>query len=875
MSSVHLFSDRKAVLLLIYIAYTSFVVSEVTTIYGESNCTMPHNAMDKQSNLCSSDRRCICYNDTENHTIADCSSKNITYVPLFDKSVSVIYLQHNYIKNIHNTSYMCGFPKQLLYLDLSHNTLCNLSGNPFVNLTQLRNLNMSNNNLSYIEDIYPPALFEDLKNLTHLDIQANNKSLLNLNLSYPLAIAKLERLESLYLDGIDEGGFPTPFRSLKMLKTISMNGNTGVCNLTNIHEHFFINTPQLTNITLSNCSTRSIEKGAFINLNNLTYLNISSNFRLTFKVLANFTSELQNTSIATLDISRLHCDFGTGTMLFKEDLVGLKSTKLKELYSENNRLVNAEQGVIELLPSSLDFVSLRGNRLSFGCYLFSLFQLPIKVFLADNQYPSHMYNHFKNIDCGDWRAPTSQMGRDPACSFFYNRNVKLGNLPFPPFPVPRYLEKISFDNSVLNNEIPPISLTTTRLTYASVKHNYFYSWVGPVGGLGKLETLDLSFNFCKYVSNEFFSYLNNLKSLYIGNNPLGGILNADYKGLIFGNLSKLEHLDLSSMKIKGLPSHILHNQAKLQMLNLSGNEIVNFTLSFSHMRNMRTLDLSDNRILTLSHDTTKQIDNIKHIKINLTDNTLVCSCGYIDFIEWLNINQGKFHNFEANTCSFQGTNTSFTDFNELLTDLKRSCANHTLLIAALTACIAVSIAIIAVGLVYRYRWKLRYLYYMSKSKSRGYIPLGENDDDYIYDAFVSYSETEGAFVRSELLEKLEKNHHLKLCLHQRDFLPGNAIADNITEAINKSRKTIIILSKGYLKSKWCSFEYNMARMESLYSRSGEDLVVVVMFERVPVNDLSSHMLEHIESDSYLEYTTDEQGQVVFWNNLYRSCVNLH
>ena len=33
------------------------------------------------------------------------------------------------------------------------------------------------------------------------------------------------------------------------------------------------------------------------------------------------------------------------------------------------------------------------------------------------------------------------------------------------------------------------------------------------------------------------------------------------------------------------------------------------------------------------------------------------------------------------------------------------------------------------------------------------------------------------------------------------------------------------------------------------------------------------MLAQIESDSYLEYPDNEEGLVVFWDNLYRACIN--
>jgi hypothetical protein len=64
----------------------------------------------------------------------------------------------------------------------------------------------------------------------------------------------------------------------------------------------------------------------------------------------------------------------------------------------------------------------------------------------------------------------------------------------------------------------------------------------------------------------------------------------------------------------------------------------------------------------------------------------------------------------------------------------------------------------------------------------------------------------------------------KLCIHERDFIPGNDIASNITSAVHNSRKTVVVMSQNYRQSYWCMFEYNMARMESIYARNKENII---------------------------------------------------
>ncbi|KAH3893737.1 hypothetical protein DPMN_017887 [Dreissena polymorpha] len=140
--------------------------------------------------------------------------------------------------------------------------------------------------------------------------------------------------------------------------------------------------------------------------------------------------------------------------------------------------------------------------------------------------------------------------------------------------------------------------------------------------------------------------------------------------------------------------------------------------------------------------------------------------------------------------------------------------------------------------------------------------------NYQFDAFISYAEDNTRFILDDVIPRLE-TENVSLCLHQRDFLPGNAISDNIIHAIQSSRRTVVILSIAFLRSKWCMYEFNMARMESIYSR-GEDIsLVIVMLEPVPNSTLPLEMLRWIQENSYIEYTIDHEGNDLFWNKLKR------
>lgn len=156
---------------------------------------------------------------------------------------------------------------------------------------------------------------------------------------------------------------------------------------------------------------------------------------------------------------------------------------------------------------------------------------------------------------------------------------------------------------------------------------------------------------------------------------------------------------------------------------------------------------------------------------------------------------------------------------------------------------------------------------MTKQKYQRYELLKDSTNDYPYDAFVSYAEEDQEFVQGEFIRNLEIDGSFKFCLHKRDFIPGHGIADNITQSIHKSRKTIVVLTEHFLKSHWCMFEFNMARMESIYTREGENILFLVLLKPVATKDMPLIMLELIQSKSFIEYPHDELGNNIFWLRL--------
>lgn len=97
--------------------------------------------------------------------------------------------------------------------------------------------------------------------------------------------------------------------------------------------------------------------------------------------------------------------------------------------------------------------------------------------------------------------------------------------------------------------------------------------------------------------------------------------------------------------------------------------------------------------------------------------------------------------------------------------------------------------------------------------------------EFKYHAFIIYSQEDSHWVNDHLLPFLEGRHHLKCCLHYRDFTPGKPFQESMAESVYNSYKIIAVLSNNFLNSNYCSYELNIAKYR-LLNRRDESLIVI-------------------------------------------------
>ena len=292
--------------------------------------------------------------------------------------------------------------------------------------------------------------------------------------------------------------------------------------------------------------------------------------------------------------------------------------------------------------------------------------------------------------------------------------------------------------------------------------------------------------------------------------------------------------------------------ANLEKLNLQNNLIDSISsdvFDILDKGNLRELRLDANRL----HDLPKKTDvfmvtNLSHL--TLGNNPWECTCHTSWIKHWLIVRRDIIQDLHEIKCvTGIPDGQVYTEFIEY----QFNCITPTAIVVR-NALLAVGaflvMCVIVVILIYVYRGEIKIVLYVHCNWHP--FDAAENADilDMQYDAFISYSGLDYKWVCFDLLPKLE-NHNppYKVCVHDRDFMPGAYIEDNIMEAVQSSRRMILVLSQNYLKSEWCMLEFCAAHNKVLNDRT--NYLILVLFDDVDVSKLDDDMKLYIRTNTYL------------------------
>ncbi|XP_069119778.1 toll-like receptor 4 isoform X2 [Argopecten irradians] len=811
---------------------------------------------------------CSCSYKGEAAKVLDCSNLNWERLPLnfiFPPSVVNISLAYNKFKVLLNGTFTNL--TNLQSLNISHNRLSRMDYSCFEGLESLTTLDISYNELKMTTNVYTPGIFRHLKNLTFLDIHANIRQSTT-DQKYPdEALSELEFLQELMMDGLTDVTFGQGFRKLTHLTVLDMSvrDDESSCVLINVHNTTFssLSYSTLSLLKLVQCDIYRIAPGAFSMLTFLTELDLSKNDRLTFKGMTNASVGFNLTNIQVVHLNGInrHSDPWT---LKQDDFVHFHDTNLKTLTLDSNRITNIEVDVIDVLPITLQLLTIRENYLTDAHFLAELVRLE-NLLVFDISYQLHYTMSLGIIPKNEITslAASQESPEDPEAvegdrgntQTFETKPIEMKNtmnysimhhdkrtendvikLPF------RLRKAIGNNLKIDPLSAPPVTFDANNsLEYLDLSSNGVHAWYGKWSGLHFLRFLNVSFNGIFRVAPDTFGDMASLNTLFLNGNRLGVSIMQDKQFLTFSNQTKLIYLNLSDNAFTDLPEFIFVKQTNLKILDLRYNYLTAINFRMKSLGRIKEINLSNNTIRELTRINMEEIDYLSkksNFTIDLTGNPLLCTCDQLEQLRWMAVSKPVFRNLKQYTC--KANNGSFARLqwlDDLVGGMEIDCiAEEVILICAVVFCGLCFILALAALAYYK---KSRLMYHFSVGRKHC-NPLGtktpkgtniqvgeENEEQLKYTVYLSMASSEEGNKFAEQLEEYLTDKGISVCIPELSGQSGMNETIAIVQTMNKCACILALIDNEYMVSFPRLFEFEVAVTEGIQNRFSNLIVVLL------------------------------------------------
>ena len=754
----------------------------------------------------------------------------------------------------------------LSFLDLSQNIINNITDLAFQYLKGLKIIYLNTNQIKLSS--LTPGVFSHLCDLERLQIDDNiieNDSLVQGGI-----FEKLSSLNYLQLDGFPNATFSAEFAQLQNLSTLVVKGQQMY-----IHDKTFScfqNSSSVEELIISS-QLIDVTRHSFSHFSCLKTLDLSNNTELGFPNISKSLYGLVHTRIESLYLVK-SAPYEYAFIVIDESFTeGLHNTRIKKIVLDGNNILVID-AKFRIHTPHLEYLSVEYNR------LVQTQLLTCDVYFLKNLTYVSAASQSKRLpdDAGisrklsNYHVNSLSSGLNDTCDdalFHFGDVIRLA--------IPPYIEYGNL-SATLTEDFKHLKKTLVYGKNYALKYFNYAS-----NGLQILEgpfiiihvppapiTLDLSDNGCYYMGPEFVKYNTggSIGIMYFNYNRLGEQFLTDKNCSVFKYMPNLIELHIAFNMIKSLPPFIFINQLELQILNLSHNSLQFLDFHLDHMVKLTYLDLSSNLITQLDTHYTHlwlSVSSNRSFSIALKDNPLVCSCESLVFLQWLMITKINVTHWKNYTCTYNRHLKELFYIENISSDLAIECSSKQwILISSLTFCSVVLMVLIAM-VFYRHKFEIKIFCLKLTYQWKQYQILRDTQY-YEYDAFVAFHESDLDFVTTEIVLNLEENDEFKLCIHHRNFIVGGSIEENILAAIEKSRKTIVILSENFLKSGWCDFEYKMARVRGF--EEGVDIIIpIVKGELSNVENMSRSIRALLRKNTYIQWPEHLNQVDEFWQKI--------
>lgn len=809
------------------------------------------------------------------------------------------------------------YTPKLNYFQLSFNNISTLSETLFQNTTQLKILHLYENQFTHL----PDGLFKNLNKLTNISLWSNNierishklfqnlPSLWSLELAFnkistlhPDAFASLPNLGKLLLVSNRIENLPESlFRNCTNLEYAHMSNNR----ITSMPAGLFRETKNIYSIELNNNMISSLPDDLFKGLNNLGKLKMKRNALKTLPsgLLADLPKlevlDLQSNIIEELPSGFLDNQRITDILILKNNSLAelpegifKNCAGLQELYLSHNKLSILQSSWFPAPATALRKVDLGSNNISFSSFASGqeisveenfplLNQVNLEeLSLEDNRItavPQAFSSNFVNltklnlshndiefVDANDLIFKSDEVALD----LKYNK-IRTINL--------QHIQNIAaykaIDLSIAGN---PLVCDCNLYWFLRILQGKDLDREIPQLQVKSPESLT-----CSYIGDE----TTDKQLLRVSSEMLTcSLQECPERCKCFTRThDRMYIVDCAYQKLHEIPRIISQEKQNLRnyslTLNLRNNSISNLDrVEDPEYRYLVNLTIPNNSLISLNEsvlpDSLRVLDirgnnftylepsvidyfNKTDITLSLGENPWICDCKLTDLQSFLRIQELKVLDFYNIRC---------TNFNETLIDVTEGDLCPIILPPeVIIASTVISMFLILSGVlatVTFWKYKEEIKVWLFTHRLCLWAVAHEEFDNKKYDAFISYSNKDEEFVNSDLVPGLESGDpKYKVCLHSRDWLPGAYIQQQITQSVEASRRTIVVLSSNFIENVWGHLEFKTAHCQALKDRHNR-VIVIVLGEVPPENELDEELKLYLSTRTYLQF-----GDPKFWEKL--------
>lgn len=737
-------------------------------------------------------------------------------------------------------------PDDTEYLDVSGNNISSIIHDNLYRLTRLCFLKITHCGLRFISH----------------DAFYNNSELKVLNISYnPLIVIPylpLPQLRILDLSGNDYDSYTLPafFSNLTYLTTFAI-GSPNVTSL-EIDDLAPLQNTNLKQFTFGGGTMmQKYETGSFAQLRSLEEVSLRVTFCHNFDIFKSMSKDLDQTHTKRIRLIKLfpdQCTITSDPFDSLEKLHVLSNLTIVDTLMNSSVMVKLLQNIWKSSFEELAFLNITYNEdTPYG------FQFP-----SQNHTPSLQAVVFNGVNHYQYRYPTVNMSMDLISQLTYLKfsGTGMNILPCNLISVIPSLQILDLSNNLLDDTgfwwyLCSYEGVFPALRRLSLNNNRFsdLAYISKrTHEMKVLTSLDLSFNSIQ-IGSDPCSWPSHLTELNLSHNNLGDA--------IFQYLSPhFQKIDLSKTGISVISQNVLSQFPRLTHLILSFNSI-QFIPSDLHAPALQTLYVDQNAITSIDQAALEGLSSLKTLKAG--NNPFICDCDSFWFVTTLN--KALLPDWPLDyTCSSPPSLAG--KYLDSYKPGKLPCLPGLQAAVALPVIITITAALGIIFYVCDGVWYTKMLWVWIRVKRRRTKQADKlMNSTFLYHAFISYSQHDCTWVDSELVPTLE-GAGLSICIHERDFVPGQWILDNIISCVESSYKTIFILSKHFVQSEWCNYELFFAQHRAISVK--DDSLVFILLEPIPSDSLPKKFLRLrtlLRQKTYLEWPKDETKKKVFWSSL--------